>query len=152
MYATPEVIIMDTEKPRHSVSVAGVITDHNDRVLLIQRADNGNWESPGGVLELSETIEDGLRREVREETGLHVEPQQLTGVYKNMTRGVVALVFRCKITGGQLTTTDEATAFQWASKADVCALAREVYAIRILDALSADNAPAVRAHDGIHLV
>jgi 8-oxo-dGTP diphosphatase len=152
MYATPEVIIMDTERPRHSVSVAGVITGDHDRVLLIQRADNGNWEAPGGILELGETIEDGLRREVREETGLEVEPQQLTGVYKNMTRGVVALVFLCKITGGQLETTDEAVAFRWASKADVCALSREVYAVRIFDALSADPTPAVRAHDGTRLV
>jgi 8-oxo-dGTP diphosphatase len=142
------VIIMDT--PRHSVSVSAVITDDHDRALLIQRADNRHWEPPGGVLELNETIEDGLRREVHEETGLQVEPQQLTGVYKNMTRGVVALVFRCKITGGQLVTTDEASAFQWASKADVCALVREVYAVRILDALS-DTRPAVRAHDGVQL-
>jgi 8-oxo-dGTP diphosphatase len=143
---------MDTDKPRHSVSVAAVITDDDDRVLLIQRADNGNWESPGGILELNETIEDGLRREVREETGLHVESQQLTGVYKNLTRGVVALVFRCKITGGELATTDEAVAFHWASKADVSALARQVHAVRILDALSADPTPAVRAHDGTRLV
>jgi 8-oxo-dGTP diphosphatase len=69
-----------------------------------------------------------------------------------MTRGVVALVFRCKITGGKLATTDEAIAFHWASKADVCALVREVYAVRILDALSADPTPAVRAHDGARLI
>lgn len=142
---------MDTTSARHSVSVAAVITDDHDRVLLVQRADNLNWESPGGVLELNETIEDGLRREVREETGLQVEAQQLTGVYKNMSRGVVALVFRCKITGGQLATTDEAIAFHWVSKDDVSTLAREVYAVRILDGLS-DAPPAVRAHDGTRLV
>ena len=56
------------------------------------------------MLELDESIETGLRREIREETGLAIEPIALTGVYKNMTRGIVALVFRCKITGGQLTT------------------------------------------------
>jgi 8-oxo-dGTP diphosphatase len=39
------------------------------------------------VLELTESIHDGLRREVREETGLGVEPITLTGVYKNITRG-----------------------------------------------------------------
>ena len=107
---------MDT--PKHSVSVAAVITDDRGRALLIQRRDNGHWEPPGGVLELGETIEDGLRREVREETGLDIEPEQLTGVYKNMTRGVVALVFRCKITGGFLTTSDETTAFRWAAERD----------------------------------
>src|SRR5215470_17338705 len=92
---------------RHSVSVAGVIVDDDDRALLIQRRDNHRWEPPGGVLEPGETIHDGLRREVREETGLNVEPIALTGVYKNMSRAIVALVFRCKITGGDLATTDE---------------------------------------------
>jgi 8-oxo-dGTP diphosphatase len=81
---------------RHSVSVSGVITDDHGRALLIQRRDNHRWEPPGGVLELAESIEDGLRREVREETGLDVEPGTLSGVYKNMSRGIVALVFRCQ--------------------------------------------------------
>jgi 8-oxo-dGTP pyrophosphatase MutT (NUDIX family) len=58
---------------RHSVSVAGVIVDGCGRALLSRRRDNQRWEPPGGVLELAESIEDGLRREVREETGLEVE-------------------------------------------------------------------------------
>ena len=62
------------ETPRHSVSVAAAIFDDSgEKVLLIKRRDNGNWEPPGGVLELDETIEDGLRREVREETGAEIE-------------------------------------------------------------------------------
>jgi 8-oxo-dGTP diphosphatase len=81
---------------RHSVSVAGVIVDDHDRALLIQRRDTQRWEPPGGVLEPGETIHDGLRREVREETGLDIEPITLTGVYKNMVRAIVALVFRCE--------------------------------------------------------
>ena len=89
--------------PRHSVSVAAVITNDRGQALLIQRRDNNQWEPPGGSLELDESIEDGLRRETREETGLAVEPVALTGVYKNMSRGIVALVFRCKVAGGQLT-------------------------------------------------
>jgi ADP-ribose pyrophosphatase YjhB (NUDIX family) len=80
--------------------VAGIITDDHGRALLIQRADNRRWGPPGGVLELGGTIHDGLRREIREETGLDIEPVTLTGVYKNMPRGIIALVFRCKITGG----------------------------------------------------
>jgi 8-oxo-dGTP diphosphatase len=98
-----------------------------------------------------ETIEDGLRREAREETGLDVEPIALTGVYKNMTRGIIALVFRAKITGGSLATSDESTAFRWASEEEARDLASEAYAVRIADALAYRTSPAVRNHDGRRL-
>jgi 8-oxo-dGTP diphosphatase len=142
---------MDTAAPKHSVSVAGVIADDHGRALLIQRRDNHRWEPPGGILELGETIHDGLRREVREETGLDIEPVALTGVYKNMTRGIIALVFRCKITGGDLTTTDETAAFRWANEDEVREVAEEAYAIRVLDALDNSHPSAVREHDGVKL-
>jgi 8-oxo-dGTP diphosphatase len=69
-----------------------------------------------------------------------------------MTRGIIALVFRCKITGGNLITTDETAAYRWATQDQVAELADEAYAIRVLDALHADQAPAVREHDGVHLL
>jgi ADP-ribose pyrophosphatase YjhB (NUDIX family) len=146
------VIIMDTAPARHSVSVAAVITDDHGRALLIQRRDNHRWEPPGGVLETGESIQDGLRREVREETGLDVEPVTLTGVYKNMTRAIVALVFRCTATGGQLTLNDEVAAFRWATPAEVTDLTAEAYAVRVLDALRDQPGPAVRQHDGTRVL
>src|SRR6266568_4376788 len=85
-----EVITLSNQPALHSVSVSGVIIDDQGRALLIQRRDNGSWEPPGGVLEIRESIQDGLRREVREESGLEVEPTALTGVYKNMARGIIA--------------------------------------------------------------
>ena len=139
---------MDTAATRHSVSVAAVITDDHGRALLIQRRDNHRWEPPGGVLETGESIQDGLRREVREETGLDVEPVTLTGVYKNMTRAIVALVFRCTATAGHLILNDEVAAFRWATPEEVADLAAEAYAVRVLDALSDEPGPAVRQHDG----
>ena len=138
--------------PKHSVSVAAVITDDHGRALLIQRRDNQHWEPPGGVLELAETIHDGLRREVAEETGLQIEPISLTGVYKNMPRGIVALVFCCKTTGGTLTASQEVTAFRWADLSEIPELADEAYAVRVLDAMHHDQPPAVRAHDGVQLL
>lgn len=141
-----------SDQPRHSVSVAGVVVDDAGRALLIRRADNGHWEPPGGVLELAEDIEDGLRREVREETGLTVEPVALTGVYKNLTRGIVALVFRCRVTGGQLALSDETAEFRWATAAEVPGLADQAYAVRVTDALEQASPPAIRTHDGVQLV
>src|SRR2546430_14903366 len=96
-----------SQPPRRSFSVAAVVTDANDRVLVIQRRDNGAWQLPGGVLELDESPDAGVRREVREETGIDVAPQRLTGVYKNMALGVVALVFRAHIVSGTPTPTED---------------------------------------------
>jgi 8-oxo-dGTP diphosphatase len=146
------VINLDSRSPRHSVSVSGIVIDDRGRTLLIRRRDHQRWEPPGGILELGESIHDGLRREVREETGLDIEPIALSGVYKNMTRAIVNLVFRCKITGGGLATNDEASDFRWATEAEVTDLMDEAYAIRVLDALRDATAVAVRPHDGVHLL
>lgn len=99
---------MKRETPRHSVSVAAAVIDDDDRILAIRRRDNGQWEPPRGVLELDESIHDGLVREVQEETGLTISPGPLTGVYKNMARGIVALVFRCSVVDGSPATSAEA--------------------------------------------
>lgn len=131
----------------HSVSVAGVIIDDQDRALVIRRRDNGHWEPPGGVLELDESITDGLRREVEEETGLHVSVGPLTGVYKNMSRAIVALVFRCNASGGELRLNPEVSEFRWMNNVEVRDVLDEAYAVRILDAFSNDGA-AIRSHNG----
>lgn len=121
------------------------------RVLTIRRADNGTWEPPGGVLELDESPEDGVRREVYEETGIKVRADQLTGVYKNVTRGIVALVFRCHVEGGQEQLSDESTAVEWLTSEEVSERMGDVYAVRVLDALR-DETPHVRSHDGRKLI
>ena len=138
--------------PRHSVSVAGVILDATaSHVLLIQRRDNGRWEPPGGVLEVDETIEDGLRREIKEETGVDITVDTLTGVYKNMSRGIVALVFRCSALTEPLPSTMESAAVGWVSLADVQDVMDPAYSVRVMDAVTS-GLVTVRAHDGIQLV
>lgn len=137
--------------PRHSVSIAAAVVDEFGRVLVTQRRDNGHWEPPGGVLEADESILDGLRREVLEETGLTVEPVRLTGVYKNMARGIVALVFLARIRDGEATTSDETSRIEWWTPAMVRERMDAAYAVRILDALGPDG-PAVRAHDGVSIL
>jgi 8-oxo-dGTP diphosphatase len=133
--------------PRHSVSVAAAVVNDAGQVLAICRRDNGHWELPGGVLELHETILEGLVREVREEVGIVVEPQALTGVYKNMRRGIVALVFRCRVADATPRVTDEVAQVAWLTAAQVRERMDEVYAVRLLDALE-PGPPAIRAHDG----
>ncbi|MFE5731509.1 NUDIX hydrolase [Streptomyces sp. NPDC056528] len=137
--------------PLHSVSVAGAVVREDGRLLAMRRADNGTWELPGGVLELGETPQEGVVREVLEETGIRVEVGQLTGVYKNLARGIVALVFRCRPVGGGARTSDEAIAVEWLTPAEVRERMAEVYAVRLLDAVE-EAGPHVRAHDGRRFV
>jgi ADP-ribose pyrophosphatase YjhB (NUDIX family) len=133
------------------VSVAAAIVNESGQLLAVRRRDNGHWEPPGGVLELDETIQAGLIREVREETGLEVEPVALSGVYKNMRRGIIALVFRSRIVGGEPLATSEAEQIAWLSADQIRELLDEAYATRLLDALDA-GPPAIRAHDGLSLL
>jgi 8-oxo-dGTP diphosphatase len=137
--------------PRHSVSVAAAIRNQAGQLLAVRRRDNGHWEPPGGVLELEETIQAGLVREVLEETGLQVEPEALSGVYKNMRRGIIALVFRCCIVSGEPHPTSEADEVAWLTPTQVRELMDEAYATRLLDALDPGSV-AIRAHDGLSLL
>ncbi|WP_117209442.1 NUDIX hydrolase [Allorhizocola rhizosphaerae] len=141
-----------SQSSRHSVSVAAVITNDDGKVLVIKRRDNGAWQLPGGVLELDETIEDGVVREVREETGVDVKPTRLTGIYKNMNLGVVALVLRAELLSGQPHPTDESAEVAWWTPDQVTAGQSEAFGIRILDALRDTHIPAIRHHDGTNLL
>ena len=133
----------------HSVSVAGVVVNSDGQVLVIQRADTGDWQPPGGILDADETFEDGVVREVYEETGVLVEVEHLTGVYKNTARQIVALVYRCHPVGGAPRTSTEATAVQWLDPDQVEHVMAPAFAIRVLDAL--DGQVHSRHHDGVAL-
>lgn len=142
---------MTAQSPRHSVSVAAAVVNAEGKVLAIKRRDNNKWEPPGGVLELHEPILEGLIREVEEETGLRVEPGPLSGVYKNVERGIVALVFRCAPASGELlATTPESRELRWLTPAEIREHMDEAYSIRMLDALEG-GPPRIRAHDGVFL-
>lgn len=130
---------------------AAIFDDSGEKVLLIKRRDNGNWEPPGGVLELDETIEDGLRREVREETGADIVIGPLTGVYKNLSRGIVALVFRAHLSSQPSAESEEARAISWVPVGSVSSLLTEAYAIRVKDAQAGSSEVAIRTHDGLSL-
>ena len=88
------------------VGVNAIIFD-GSRVLLSLRRDIGWWNLPGGGVEAGETVDEALRREVREETGLEVELERLVGVYSKPQKNEVVLAFRCRATGGQLSATVE---------------------------------------------
>jgi 8-oxo-dGTP pyrophosphatase MutT (NUDIX family) len=70
-------------------AVSAVVADDEGRILLHRRSDNAKWSIPGGRIELGESVADAAVREVREETGIEVDPVSLVGVYSD-PRSVVA--------------------------------------------------------------
>lgn len=91
----------------------------NGRILLIRRANEpfkGRWAIPGGRIEENESAEDCLRREMKEETGLDVEPVKLIGIYsdpKRDPRGIIAAAYLVKRVGGMPKAGSDASAFAW---------------------------------------
>jgi 8-oxo-dGTP diphosphatase len=88
------------------VGVYALIFDEG-RVLLALRRDIDWWNLPGGGMEAGETVEEAMRREVREETGLEVVIERLVGVYSKPQKQEVVLTLRCRVIGGTLAATEE---------------------------------------------
>src|ERR1700704_3569928 len=68
---------------RPVVGIGGVIIDQ-DRTLLIRRGNEpllGEWSIPGGTLELGESLQEGVARELLEETGIEVRVLELIEVF-----------------------------------------------------------------------
>ncbi|WP_420122377.1 NUDIX hydrolase [Nakamurella sp.] len=128
--------------------MAGVVVNDEGQVLVVQRRDNGDWQPPGGILELDETIEEGLRREVREETGIEITVGPLTGVYKNMRLSVVALVFRCAYSSGAIGSSDETGQVRWLSFEEAIAIMQDAFAVRVRDAMTTTNGAKQLSHNG----
>lgn len=108
----------------HIGSIAA-IRDEAGRILAMHRADNGEWDFPGGAMELGETLAQALIREVAEETGLIVKPARLVGLYTSpqdhnytypngdRVQGWGAF-FECRVVGGSLQARDgEALALKY---------------------------------------
>ena len=108
----------------------GAILIRRDRVLLVRRGRppaQGLWSLPGGVLEAGERLEDGVRREVEEETGLQVRPMRVFEVFERIIRDArgrleyhyVLIDYLCRQTGGTLRSAGDASAAEWVRQQDL---------------------------------
>lgn len=89
--------------PKHIVSTAGCITNNNGEILLVRNHDRADtWEMPGGQVEEFEAIDVAVEREILEETGVTIQLTRLTGLYHNLSKDVMSIVFRGEYTGGKL--------------------------------------------------
>ena len=97
-------------KPK--IAVGGVIIRDN-KILLTKRRDEpdkNKWAIPGGKLELNETLEEGLKREMKEETSLNVKIGKLLGIIEviNDSFHYVILDYECDIISGEIEANSDA--------------------------------------------
>jgi len=118
-----------------TIGIFGLIFDAQDRILLCHRRDYDLWNLPGGGLEDGETPWDAMIREVKEETGLDVEIQNLAGVYSKTDKNEIVFNFRCRVNGGELTLNDEADKFEYFAFDDIPSNSSPKQVERIKDAL-----------------
>ena len=96
-------------RPSPLVGGDGAVIDDAGRLLLIQRADNGKWAMPGGLLEVGETPAEGVAREVFEETGVQCQAVALIAVFDSRLWGTTfplhmyQFLFLCKPLNGKNT-------------------------------------------------
>ena len=64
---------VETVLPKHHVAATGIVLNRDGKVLLVRRRDNSDREPPGGVVELDDSLEGAVAREVREESGIEVD-------------------------------------------------------------------------------
>ena len=98
-------------------AASAIIVNDEGKMLLHRRSDNDRWALPGGTMEIGESISETIKREVKEETGLDVEPEYITGVYSDPhhiieysdgeIRQEFSVCFACNIVQGDLHVSDE---------------------------------------------
>ena len=110
--------------PEAPIVAVGAVVMDRDSVLLIQRGQEpqkGAWTLPGGAVELGETLEQAIRREVLEETGLEVEPVRIVEILDRISRDpdgriayhYVLVDFACEVLGGILCCASDALEARW---------------------------------------
>ena len=123
----------DRRYPKRPLVGVGALIFQRDRILMAQRGKEplkGYWSLPGGLLELGELLEDGIRREVREETSLEIEPLGVLKVFERIMRDAegapeyhyVLVDYVCRVTGGELRAGDDVCAAEWVRRRDLARL------------------------------
>ena len=121
---------MTREYPASPIIGVGGIIVQDGRVLLVKRGRPplaGEWSIPGGALETGETLLEALRREMREETGLEVQPHELLAVFDRIIRDeqgraqyhYVLIDYLCTVQSGQACAASDAEDCRWVSPSEL---------------------------------
>jgi ADP-ribose pyrophosphatase YjhB (NUDIX family) len=118
---------------RPLLGVGALVFDEQDRILLIERGKEplkGFWTLPGGLVEPGERLEEAVRREMLEETGLHVVPREVVFLFERIIRDdsgaveyhYVIVDYYCQCAGGELRAMSDVAQARWAAREDMAEL------------------------------
>jgi ADP-ribose pyrophosphatase YjhB (NUDIX family) len=145
---------MKREYPDRPMIGVGAVVVREGRALVVQRATEplkGEWSVPGGLLELGETLRQGVVREAAEETGLAVEATDVLEVFDGIhqdpdgrTRYHYVLIdFLCRPLGGELRAGGDAADVRWVTLEELGCLKMADSARRVITkALKTSSSPA----------
>jgi mutator protein MutT len=123
----------DRRYPKRPLIGVGALIFRRGRILMAQRGKQplkGAWSLPGGALEIGESLDAAVRREVREETGLEVKPVKVFEIFERIIRDAhgateyhyVLIDYICRVIGGDLRAGDDACRVEWVRKRDLAQL------------------------------
>lgn len=125
------------------IGVGGIAVS-NGRVLLVRRGRPpllGEWSIPGGAVETGESLMDAVRREMREETGLDVEPIELVEVLDRITHDAdgrvryhyILLDYVCRVTSEAACAASDAAECCWAARDELASFHLRPEAVRVIE-------------------
>jgi 8-oxo-dGTP diphosphatase len=127
--ANREAQEMKREYPRHPIVGVGGVVIRGSHVLLIRRGREplkGEWSIPGGMLELGESLKEGVKREVLEETGLRVRPLEVLAVFDRVQKKggrvryhYVIVDYVCCPSGGRLKSGSDVLDARWVKREEI---------------------------------
>ena len=111
---------------RPFLGVGALIFD-NEKLLIVERASEpfkGYWSLPGGIVECGEKLEQGIRREVLEETGLEVEALSVFEIFERIIPDgegrieyhYVLIDYLCRPIGGRLSAASDVSQVAWVTE------------------------------------
>jgi 8-oxo-dGTP diphosphatase len=117
-----------------------VIADQHGRVLVLRSRYADVWSLPGGGLDRRENLDTAAIRECREELGVNVSVEAMTGMYYHANISAYVGVFRCRILSGTIRLSHEHSEYRWMGADELPSKLKQ----SVDDALSYSGSPSLR--------